>query len=140
WIQQHESELYQQIGSVLLCKDYINYCLTNVIASDYTDMGATNLLDINKKTYHSEILNLYGIEDIISKLPRLQSSEQVLGKVSKNAAALTGLIEGTPVVTGMLDVDACMVGSGVTRKGQACIIAGSWNVNSLVTEFPVLNT
>src|SRR5690606_2497380 len=54
--------------------------------------------------------------------------------------ALTGLIEGTPVVTGMLDVDACMVGSGVTRKGQACIIAGSWNVNSLVTEFPVLNT
>lgn len=139
WIQQCDPGLYQQIGSVLLCKDYINYCLTNIIGSDYTDMGVTNLLDINKLEYNSKILNFYGIKDIISKLPQLQSCGQVLGKVTKNAAACTGLIEGTPVVTGMLDVDACMVGSGVTRTGQASIIAGSWSVNTVVTEFPVLN-
>lgn len=139
WIQQFEPVLYQEIGTVLLCKDYINYCLTGAIGSDYTDMGATNLLDINKVTYNSEIFDLYGIKDIISRLPQLQSCEQVLGKISKNSAVCTGLLEGTPVVTGMLDVDACMIGSGVTRTGQASIIAGSWSVNTVVTKLPVFN-
>lgn len=140
WIQQFEPELYQEIGSVLLCKDFINYCLTGVIGSDYTDMGATNLLDINKVAYNSEIFDLYGINDIISKLPQLQSCTKVLGKVSKKGAAYTGLLDGTPVVTGMLDVDACMVGSGVIKTGQASVIAGSWSVNTVVTDSPVLNS
>lgn len=137
WVQQFEPELYQQIGSVLLCKDYINYCITGVMGSDYTDMGATNLLDIKKVAYNMEILDLYGIDDIFSKLPQLQSCDQVLGKVSKIGADCTGLLEGTPVVTGMLDVDACMVGSGVTKMGEASIIAGSWSVNTVVTKLPV---
>lgn len=139
WVQQFEPELYQQIGSVLLCKDFINYCLTGTIGSDYTDMGATNLLDINKVGYNMEILGLYGIDDIFSKLPQLQSCDQVLGKVSKIGSDCTGLLEGTPVVTGMLDVDACMVGSGVTKMGEASIIAGSWSVNTVVTKLPVIN-
>jgi L-xylulokinase len=139
WLKRYDRATYQQIGTVLLCKDYINYCLTGEIATDYSDMSATNLIDILNQCYSDELLGLYDLGDIRSALPPMHSSASVMGRVSAAAAAGTGLRAGTPVVSGMLDADASMTGSGVIAEGQACVIAGSWSVNTALTRNPLIN-
>lgn len=134
WIKLNEPEVYQKIGSVLLCKDFINYRLTGQIASDYSDMSATNLMHVAKRSYTRELLHWYELEDIFPALPPLRESYEIMGKISPAAARETGLLAGIPVVTGMLDVDASMIGSGVTGPGMASVIAGTWSVNAIVTE------
>ena len=139
WIKRNEPKTYSRIGTVFLCKDYINYCLTDIIGSDYTDMGATNLLNTKRRTYDSNLLEFYGLKDILPCLPQLYNSSEIIGSISRAAARQTNLIEGTPVVAGMLDVDASMVGSGVIAPDEICVVAGTWSVNSVVTEHPLEN-
>lgn len=137
WLKAYEPENYRQIGSILLCKDYIKYCLTNEISSDYTDMSATSLFDLNRRTYADNLLELYGIADIHPALPPIVESHEQIGTVTALAAERTGLCEGTPVVGGLFDVSATAIGSGVIHSGQACIIAGTWSINEVVTEKPI---
>ena len=59
------------------------------------------------------------------------------GRVTGAAAAVTGMPAGTPVVTGLADVSAALVGGGVVGAGQAGTIIGSSCLNSVVTERPV---
>lgn len=139
WLKTNEAGNYKNIGSVLLCKDYIKYCLTSEINSDYTDMSATSLFDLNRRVYADDLLELYGIADIYSALPRVTESHEEVGKVTASAAKRTGLLEGTPVVGGLFDVSATAIGSGVIHSGQACIIAGTWSINEVVTDKPVDN-
>ncbi|MCL4296355.1 MAG: carbohydrate kinase [Anaerolineae bacterium] len=139
WFKQHEPAVYERIGAVLLCKDYVNYCLTGEIRSDYTDMSATSLLDVPNRCYSAELMALYGIPEMAEALPRPAYSFEVIGKVTPKAAAATGLAVGTPVVGGLFDVDASAIGAGVTQPDQACIIVGSWSINEVVTAKPIIS-
>jgi L-xylulokinase len=83
------------------------------------------------------MLDLYGIADILPALPQPIESHAVAGRVTREAAALTGLIEGTPVAGGMFDIDASAVGAGVIDEGTLCIIAGTWSINEIISRTPV---
>ncbi|MEV5177405.1 hypothetical protein AB0L10_41650 [Streptomyces flaveolus] len=62
------------------------------------------------------------------------------GTVTREAAALTRLIAGTPVVTGAHDVDAAALGISATTPGELCVIAGSFSINQVVSERPVVDS
>ena len=42
--------------------------------------------------------------------------------------------EGTPVIAGLFDVDACGIGAGLISPDQICSIAGTWNINMGITK------
>jgi L-xylulokinase len=139
WIKQNEPQVYQRIGAVLLVKDYIKYCLTGEITSDFTDMSGTSLMDVRNKCYSEELLKLYDLAELRPALPKLVHSFEIAGRVSLDAAQATGLAAGTPVVGGLFDVDASALGAGVYRAGQVCIIAGTWSINEIVTSDPIID-
>jgi L-xylulokinase len=140
WIKKNEPQNYEHIGAILMCKDYIKYCLTGEITSDYTDMSATSLMDVRNKCYSRELMTLYGLAELFEALPPLKQSFEVVGQVNRKAAEETGLAVGTPVVGGLFDVDAGAVGVGALNAGQACIIAGTWSINEVVTQDPLVDT
>jgi len=139
WIKQNEPEVYQRIGAVLMVKDYIKYCLTGEVTSDFTDMSGTSLMDVRNKCYSDELLNFYDLADIRPALPKVINSFEIAGKITPEAARATGLAEGTPVVGGLFDVDASALGSGVHQPGQVCVIAGTWSINEIVTSDPIID-
>ena len=139
WIKQNEPEVYRRIGAVLMVKDYIKYCLTGEITSDFTDMSGTSLMDVRNKCYSDDLLDLYDLKEIRTALPTLVQSFDIAGRVTPDAARATGLAAGTPVVGGLFDVDASALGSGVHRPGQVCIIAGTWSINEIVTADPIVD-
>jgi L-xylulokinase len=139
WLKQHEPKAYAQIGAVLMCKDYVTYCLTGQSSADYSDMSATSLLDVRSRRYSAELLELFGIPEMRSALPPLSYSHELVGQVTAEAAQTTGLRAGTPVACGIFDVSGCALGAGVIAPGQACIVAGTWSINEIVTAEPIVD-
>lgn len=137
WLKRYDRATYDAIGTVLMCKDYINACLTGTLVTDYSDMSAANLLNVTEQRYDSELLEVLGIPEMEGALPRLAHSHEVIGYITAQAAAVTGLREGTPVVGGMIDIDASAVGTGVVQPGQGCILIGTWSINQVVLDAPI---
>jgi len=140
WIKRHEPEVYEAAGAVLMCKDYITYCLTGQIVTDYTDMSGTSLMDVRNRRYSLELLELYDLAELWNAMPALAESFEVVGTVTPEAALATGLATGTPVVGGLFDVDASALGSGVFQAGHVCIVAGTWSINEIVTAEPLVDS
>jgi L-xylulokinase len=135
WIKENEPDRYAGIDSILTCKDYIRYRLTGEISSEYVDMSANGLLDFEKKVYSRELMELYGVPEMYDKLPPLaEASHSIIGRVSGEAAARTGLAERTPCSAGMIDTAACCVGSGVIDEHTASVIVGTWSINQIIGE------
>lgn len=139
WIRRNRPELYGRIGTVFFAKDMVSFMLTGRRVSDISDMSGAALLNFAKNDYDAELLALYELEDARPMLPPLVWPHEVAGHVSAQAAAATSLCEGTPVVGGLFDVAASALGSGCVAPGQASIIAGSWSINQVVTEEPVVD-
>lgn len=130
WYKEHDREVYDKIGGILMFKDYITYRLTNVFATDLNCFGGSFMVDMGTMDYSKELMDLYGISELYDVLPTLASeSIEIVGRVTKEAAEQTGLLEGTPVVAGMMDILACLVGSGATGDNTYTAIAGSWCIN-----------
>lgn len=136
WLKHHQPEVYANIGHFLLAKDVIAHFLSGVISTDYSDAAGAGLLYYASRDYDRELMALYDIEDALPLLAPLNESCDVVGKITPQAAALTGLPVGIPVVAGIFDVVASAVGSGVVNTGEASIVAGTWSINQVVVDRP----
>ena len=139
WIKDNEPDVYARLGSALLIKDYVKFRLTGVLASDVTELSGTGLLDLWQRAYSPELLDLFGLADAAPKLPLLHPIDAIIGRVTAEAAAETGLPEGVPVSAGIFDISANALAAGVLEIGQMCISAGTWSINEVVTPTPVDN-
>ncbi|WP_281982539.1 FGGY-family carbohydrate kinase [Thalassorhabdomicrobium marinisediminis] len=139
WIKRNRPEHYAQAGTVLLCKDYLTYQLTGARVSEISDMSGCGLTKMPHCTYDDELLDLYGLGDAGALLPHLIGPADVAGTVTAQAAQATGLVEGTPVIGGYFDVVSSALGSGVVAPGEASIITGTWGINQVFSEAPVVD-
>lgn len=137
WLKRHRPEIYAQAGTLLFAKDVVTFHLTGNRASDISDMSGGGLLRMPEARYDSELLGLYGLEDAEPLLPELHEPTSIVGTVTREAAAATGLAEGTPVVAGYFDVVASALGSGAVGPGAASIVVGSWSINQVFSRTPV---
>ena len=140
WLKKNEPRNYERLGAILMVKDYINYRLTGEITSDYTDMSATSLMDVRNQCYSRELMELYDLPEAYDALPPLKRSSEICGQVTPAAASETGLAIGTPVVGGLFDVDASAIGAGAINVNQACLVMGSWSINEVITQEPIIDS
>lgn len=137
WLKLHEPEVYDNIGAIFSVKDYIRYRLTGQAYGEYTDFSGANLVNLRTKQYDKELMALFGLEDLMDRLPALRYSADPCGKITEEASRLTGLNEGTLVAAGMFDVDACGIASGLVTEEAMCMIAGTWSINEFIAQAPI---
>jgi len=123
WMKENEPENFAHIKKIMLPKDYINYCLTGVHACDYSDASGMLLLDVEKKTWSKEMLDICGITE--SQMPKLFESYEVIGTVKPEIASLLGLPAGVKVVAGAGDNAAAAIGTGTVGAGGCNISLGT---------------
>ncbi len=124
WLKLNDASKYSRIAHVLHCKDWLNYRLTGVIASDYSDQSTASI-DIFTKEYVSELFDKLDIPEMKQALPPLYPSTHVLGGVTVQAEQSCGIPAGVPVAMGCIDVAAVALGAGVDRLGDGCCILGT---------------
>lgn len=123
WIKEKEPERYARGYKMLNAKDYIILKLTGRFATEFSDASGTNLLDLKGKNWSEEMIDAAGIHPEI--LPELCASTDIAGKITPEAARLTGLTAGTPVVFGGGDGCCAAAGAGVNSEGEIYNVIGS---------------
>ncbi|MBR4831950.1 MAG: carbohydrate kinase [Butyrivibrio sp.] len=139
WIRDNEPGNMNNIEWVFECKDYVRFRLTGEARAEITDYSGTGLMNLHTSSFDKELLKLFGIEQLWDALPPICLSTDIAGHITKEAAAATGLKEGTPVIGGMFDINACALAVNVTDDENICMIAGTWSINEYPRKSAVLD-
>jgi xylulokinase len=134
WLKWNRPELFARAARMLNAKDYMVYRLTGEFFTDYSDASSTNLLDIRRRAWSTDLTEAFGLPAAL--LPELRASAEVVGSVSAEAAAATGLAQGTPVAMGGGDGSCACVGAGVVEPGRAYNVIGTSSWISLAAREP----
>ena len=89
WMKKHEPELFAKIRKIMLPKDYLAYMMSGVFATDVSDASGTLLMDVEKRTWSKEMLDICGIKQ--EQLPRIYESYEVVGVLKPALAKELGL-------------------------------------------------
>ncbi|WP_392454648.1 FGGY-family carbohydrate kinase [Edwardsiella piscicida] len=130
WLKEHQPQRYRQIGCVLMAHDYLRWCLSGVKGGELSNMSESNLYSMADAGFDSRLTAWLGIAEMDAALPPLVGSSQVCAAVSPEAAALTGLCPGTPLVGGLFDVVATALCAGLQDEHTLNAVMGTWAVTS----------
>ncbi|MBE7043046.1 MAG: xylulokinase [Ruminococcaceae bacterium] len=123
WLYNQERENFDAISKLMLPKDFINYRLTGVHATDYSDASGMLLLDVKRKCWSKEMLDICHIKE--SQMPKLFESYQSIGTLLPKVASELGLPEDTVVCAGAGDNAGAAIGTGTVGKGKCNISLGT---------------
>lgn len=123
WMRKHEPDLFKKIAKIMLPKDYVNYCLTGVHCTDYSDASGMLLLDVKNKKWSKEMLDICGISEDV--MPKLFESYETVGTLKKDVAEELGLPETVKVAAGAGDNAAAAIGTGTVGNGDCNISLGT---------------
>lgn len=123
WVYEHEKENFERIDKIMLPKDYLIYKFSGCFVSDVSDASGMLLLDVKKRTYSSDMLDLCHIKE--SMLPRLFESYEVIGNLSPMLAERLGLSSSVKIVAGAGDNAGAAVGTGCVKEGDCNISLGT---------------
>lgn len=126
WVRENEPRVWERTAHFLLPKDYVRFRLTGELATDKSDGAGTLLFDLAARTWSEDILEALGVDP--DWAPPAFEGPEVTGTVSGEAARLTGLAAGTPVVAGGGDQAANAVGCGAVDPGTAVLSLGTSGV------------
>ena len=126
WVRNKEPENFKRCRMILLPKDYLRYKLTGKYGAEMSDAAGMNLLDVAKRRWSDEVLKSLELDPGL--LPEVKEACELAGSITAEAAALTGLKEGTPVVYGGGDNAAAAIGTGVVGMGKAFVTIGTSGV------------
>lgn len=111
WLRDNVPDAFARTRHVVCAKDYVAYCLTSELATDPSDASGMNAYDQHSGAWSADILDA---ADLASSLfaPIIESTA-VLGHITSEAARITGLRQGTPVVMGGGDGPMGALGAGI---------------------------
>ncbi|AHY48309.1 Sugar (pentulose and hexulose) kinase (plasmid) [Rubrobacter radiotolerans] len=135
WFKEEQPDVLERTERVLYVKDWLRYRLTGEYATDPSE-ASSGFTDVRTQGYSDEAYELYDLPEVRGMLPPVAASTEVVGGVTEEAARLTGLKAGTPVVGGAHDVDCASVGVGCVEPGDMTLIAGTWSINEVVGAEP----
>jgi xylulokinase len=126
WLQAHRPEIYAQIKTILLPKDYIRYRLTGEYASDLSDASGTSWVDVKHRKWSEKLLQICQLD--ISNMPKLYEGTAITGNLLDIHKRSWGLINQVTVVGGGGDNAAGAVSVGVVEHGKAMLSLGTSGV------------
>ncbi len=121
WLRDNETENYSRVNKLIMPKDYINYRLTGVIATEKSDAAGTLMYDVKNGRWSDTVLSALNIDKNI--LPQVLSSTDNVGRVTGDLCSLLG--NSCMVVAGGADNSCAAVGSGMSHYGQGIISIGT---------------
>lgn len=116
WYQKHLPEIYGKTDKILQSNSFIGGRLTGRIAHDLSQGYGMFCFDMAHGAWDRDMAREMGIDPAM--LCELVRSSDIIGAITAEAAAATGLLAGTPVAGGGLDAACGTLGAGVVAPGQ----------------------
>lgn len=117
WLKQHQPESLGRAATAFHCKDWLYFKATGERATDPSE-GVFTYGNYRTRAYDDAVLDLLDLRDIAHLRPEIVDGSQHHAPLTNEAAAAVGLLAGTPVVLGPLDVIATTLGAGGYQPGR----------------------
>ncbi len=126
YMKEHLPDLPARAVTAFHCKDWLYFNLTGMAATDPSE-GVFTYGDFRTRAYSDTVIDALDLQSCKRLLPPIVDGASQSYPLSPDAAALTGLLAGTPVVLGYVDVICTALGAGLYEPGEnaGCTIIGS---------------
>ena len=133
WWRQEAPERYRRIAKVVTLAGYVAGRMAGLTAEQaFVDPSYLTWIGLNDTARHCwspELAEVTGLgADGLARLPRIVPATEVVGHLSREAAAACGLAPGVPVVAGAGDQATGFLGAGMVDAGQLIDVAGTFPV------------
>lgn len=136
WWKKDSPEQYRRIAKVVVIGGYIAAKLGGIPITDAfidrTYLNFTGIANLAHDSWSERICARFGIDP--GKLPRIVSSNLIVGRLRPEAAMECGLPAGTPIVAGAGDKPAGTLGAGLVTPGLLIDESASFGALSLCTD------
>lgn len=135
WLKRNQPERLARAALAFHAKDWLYACLTGVRAADPSE-AVLAFGDIRTRAYAPALLGHFGLEDEARLLPPIVDGARQAHPLTAEAAALTGLSQGLPVVLAPIDIVCTALGAGLVGPGGAigCSVVGSTGCHMTLAE------
>lgn len=116
WYRDVCPDIYRRADKILQSNAFIAHRLTGVFSQDKSQGYGLACFNMRKGCWDEDLTRDFGIRR--SLLPDICDCHHIVGRVTPEAAKLTGLMPGTPVAAGGLDAACGTLGAGVFQDGQ----------------------
>lgn len=134
WVKNNEPENFSKIRYIFFEKDYIRYLLTDVFCTDYIEAEGSMLFDCNNMCWSKRLCEIAGISE--TYLPPIKNPTDIIGGITKTAADITGLKQGTPVICGTTDTVMEVFAGGAVNKGDVTVKLATAGRICVITDKP----
>ena len=124
WVKNKLPDVYAKTSAFGMINDWIIFRLSGILAVEPSNGSTTGLIDLKTRKWDIDITRRCGLRDDF--FPEVKECASVCAKVSKKGEQDSGLIEGTPLVTGGGDCQLGTIGVGVVQEAQAVVFGGSF--------------
>jgi xylulokinase len=127
WWKNEHGEIYSKVFKFVTLTGYVAGKMANLKGEeafiDYTLISFFGNEDARGLKWDENLNELLEIDS--DKLPRIVSPSSIVGCICGGAARACGLQEGTPIVAGLGDQPAGLLGAGFSRTGMLLDVSGS---------------
>lgn len=133
WIKNNEPSVYKKIFKYTEASGFIVQRLTGEFIIEYASASFVEYgIDFKSLQFNKDLIKAMGLD--FEKFPKLIANTQAAGRVTKKAAAETGLVEGIPVFCGGNDMPSAAIGAGAIKAGQAFLYTGTGANTTVITD------
>ena len=137
WLKANKPDVFDRVTDIMLVSDWVAYKLSGEIAIEPGDASSTLLMDVKTRDWSEEVAAFSGIPTDI--LPKVVDAGTIIGSITDKAAEETGFKKGTPVICGVADTQAGLVGVGAVGLNTSAIVGGTYWLVCHSTDNPVVD-
>ncbi len=134
WIKNNEPENWARVKKIMFAKDFVRHFFTGDYVTDFIEAEGSMMFDVNSMEWSRELCGVLDID--VEMMPKIVKPTDIVGSIQKNAAQITGLCEGTPVLCGTTDTVMEVFASGAVSRGQMTLKLATAGRICVVTDKP----
>lgn len=120
WLKQNEPHHFQRLAMVMMPHDFINYWLTGVNRTEFSEAAQTGLLDVRVREWSGPLAE-YVDPGFLEMLPPVRSSREPHALLRGELARGWGLSEDLPVSAGGSLAMMEVMGAGSVTPGSVTV-------------------
>ncbi len=130
WLRKHKPALMDRARMLMLTKDYVRLALTGEVATEPSDAGGTQLLDVATGHWDPALCAAAGWDR--THLPPVLASWAEAGRLKPELLSRWGMTGPVAVAAGAGDNMGSTLGAGGARPGDAVLTIGTSGVACIV--------
>lgn len=137
WMKRNQPEILERAATAFHCKDWLYFRMTGERVTDPSE-GTFTFGDFRTRTYSDAVIDSLDLASHRRLLPPMLEGTTDHHPLSRTAASETGLLEGTPVVLGYVDMVCTALGAGLydPSGNVGCTVIGSTGIHTRFAATP----